>query len=684
MSDWAVRAAQGPVQPRPASGSLTEHERPDQDPQPQALPADRTALAGHKEGKAVAKPDARRAEVLQSALAMLAPAEDTRSTFERWTQPKPNAVTQTKRALRLISDMQAPEALPAVLQVIARHDGASAKALETFKALLPYAGEADLIQLSSSLAALPEQGDVAAAKADLHQATESRRAGVAPLASDRSLAALHWRDAGRGVLDFVGDMTVGTVEQIIDDPLHFPTQMIWGIGASFAHAGKDAGSSLLGLVSAGRYGGFGAQMTQSMGNAMTWASGFSSPRKTNLHPQFAEVQAMTKEGFARDLGSRAQYVKPGPTVSQWLHHKAGIPTAITGQLGKAEQHVKHGIAKLWYGTDAILPGETGKRAGAIWKDLGDEPMKADHVLGSASKEMFEYFSNKYNEASTINQHSPGAMPETVLGKTMFEELGLKPPKDASQRPAFLQDLQKKLDERYPQGYFLKGVADYNTGGNLPTNKSRFAELYQGYEADYKPFEAKLKAENPGADLQPQLKSHPHQGGRTLAALLDDPNAVVIQEKLPLKKYTTKDVGLGKQPFHEFRLHIVHGKVVPGASSHRWSAWHEITGGKAKKAAEAWAQSQVDKLPRSITHATALCPDVVMLEDGSFKFIEMNAFGNSGFLHFNPKIAHSLVEAVTGKETGPAYVMRRLGRSAAASTLVATHQPTGKPATDEAK
>lgn len=682
MSDLRVQPGSTPTEARRMPPPL-----PATTPEPglRPLPADRTALAGHREGKAVVQTDTRRQEILQSAIANLTPADDTRTTFERWTQPKVNGVTQAKRSLRLIADMQAPEALPAVLQVIARQDGASAKALEVFTELLPYADAADLNQLATSLSALPDKGGVVAAKAAVHAATASRRAGLAPLVSDKSLAELHWRDAGRGVLDFVGDITVGTVEQIIDDPLHFPTQLIWGMGSSLAHAGKDAGRSVMGLLTGGRHGAFGSEMTQSAGNALTWASGFSGGRKTRLHPQFAEVQALTKEGFARDLGSRVQYVRPGPTLSHWLQKKTGLPEGITGRLGKAEQHVKHGIAKLWYGTDVVLPGETGKRKGAIWKDLGDEPMQADHVLGSSSKEMFDYFSNKYNEASTINQYAPGAMPETVLGATIFQELGLKPPKDAAGRAAFLVELQKKLDEKYPQGYFLKGVADYNTGGNLPTNKSRFAELYHGFETDYKPFEAKLRSENvAGADLQPQLKSHPHQGGRTLAALMDDPTSVVIQEKLPLKKYTSKDVGLGKQPFHEFRLHIVHGKVVPGASSHRWSAWHEITGGKAKAAAEAWAQEQVNKLPKSITHATALCPDVVMLQDGSFKFIEMNAFGNSGFLHFNPKIAHSLVEAVTGKETAPAYVLRSLGRSTLASTVVATHQPTRTPTADESK
>lgn len=595
-----------------------------------------------------------------------------------WFTPGVDVATQQSRGLRLAADLQDPRALAKIQPLLSQSGSVGDKAAETFTNLLPYADEATLTQLQVSL-----QADRAPAAGKALTAVEStlaqRRQGVAPMVPTHSGAGVHFREAARGLGDMAYDMTVGTLKQVKNDPLHFPTQFVGGMVTSLKNAFSNTGGAVVGLVTGGKYGSYGAQMTQELGNAAMWSSGFTAKRKTNLYPEHKALQEAAGHKFVRDMSAWNEFIPAEPVVAKKLQKALRLPDGVTTRLGKIERSAIKGATSFVYGAEVILPGERKDIAGAIWKEKGTEATTGKLTLGCVDKTAYDMFNNKWTEYSIVNKVAPGAMAETHLAKTLIADLGLELPKTPAEAPAFMERLQTKLNEKFPQGFFIKGVGDYNTGGNLITNKANFVDMLNGYHTEFKPYVAEMAKKFPDADLQPKINGHQYMSGRTLQALIDNPEAVIIQEKLPLSKFTKKKLPINKQPFNEFRVHTVKGKVVPNASAHRWSDLATYTQKKNRMAAEAWLQTVMDKMPKEITDATALSPDVAMLEDGSFKILEMNAGGDSGFLHPvsgglpMPRMAHNLAEMVSGRETSMNLLERRVKISTAVAAVGATHQ-----------
>jgi hypothetical protein len=675
-----IERSQSVEQQRPATGPQATPDAADSIVRP--VTRDAKALSGEKAGRATLPSDHRRDRALQLALSMVEPApEGKRSQLDRLVTPDADVATQTERGLRLIEDLQDPRALPTVLGIIERGGETAARASAVFKGLLPFAGATDLEAVQSRLSkasgnALANAADNALAKAknQVDQTLNERTRGVGPKAPERSGAEIHWREAGRGLVDFGYDMTVGTAKQVMDDPLRFVPRMAAGVVTSFHSAVKNSGGAIMGLATAGAYGSYGAQMTQELANSATWASGFSKGRRTKMHAdKFADVHKVTKDGFARAMQCWDDVHKK-PILTERLAKSLHVKGETLKPIAKLESHLRDTKNKLWYGTEIIYEADAPQkkgtvRKGAVWKDQGWEPtkVKEGHTLGTENQALYDALDNKWAEYDVVSKAMPEAMAPTVLAKNFIEEMGLKVPRNKADRAVFLESLEAKLHERFPKGFFVKGVQDFNTGGNLPTNKSNFRALYEGYHREFVPFEKKV---GPNQDL---LRSHPFQGGRMLNDMLKNPESVVIQERMDLKKWTKKELPIHKQPFQEFRVHVVRGQVVPGASSHRWSLAKTMLDRKNMKGAEAFTQQLFDKLPDNIKKNMAFSPDIVQMADGSFKVIELNVGGNSGFLHRNPLAANKMVEAVTGRETNGLYLARRLGYSAVASTLVATHQ-----------
>jgi hypothetical protein len=671
----AVNRATGPLTtpPKQAAGEAPSTPKP--------LARDGRMASGEKAGRAITpESDHRRERALQLAVAMLEPPAPKKSGFgaelERLVTPDADVVTQTERGLRLIEDLQDPRALPAVLGVMERGGETADKAADVFKNLLPFADADALSEIQGRLGGAKD-GKLAGAQSQIAETLTQRQQGVAAKVSDHSGLGIHFREAAHGVLDMGYDLTVGTVKQAWDDPLRFVPRMAAGMVTSFNNAVKNSGGAIVGLVTAGAYGSFGSQMTQELANSATWASGFTKGRRTNMHAEkFGELHKVTKEGFARTMQAYEE-IHRNPVVttkiakSLHLNMKTASSMKALGRLESAMRDAKH---KLWYGTEIIYeadkPQKKGTiRKGAVWRDQGYESVKVGKgkVIGTENVRLYNKMDSKWMEYKVATGAMKNAMAPTVLGSEFIKEMGLKIPRNKAERAVFLEKLQAKLDEKFPKGYFVKGIQDFNTGGNLPTNKVNFRKMYEGYHKEFVPYEKKV------GQNQDLLRAHPFQSGRMLNDLLTNPESVIIQERMDLKKWTEKKLPIHKQPFQEFRVHVVHGKVVPGASSHRWSLLKNLTDRKALHGAEKFAQDLFDNVPDNIKKNMAYSPDIVQMTDGSFKVIELNVGGNSGFLHRNPLAANKMVEAVTGRETNALYTARRLGYSAVASTVVATHQ-----------
>lgn len=346
--------------------------------------------------------------------------------------------------------------------------------------------------------------------------------------------------------------------------------------------------------------------------------------------------------------------------------------------------------ELWFGGHVeYVPSElTGKAPhqvkGAVFHEqpLDKLAVAGDVNLNSGSNTLFNQFDNKLKEAQFIQQYAPGAIAKTESMADVIKELGLQRPgprSSAAERKEFLDALQTKLHERYPQGFFVKGLRDCNTGGNMATDKSNLAELHAGYLKDYAPQKAALLAADPDVDLSKHLRDHPFAAGRTVDELLRDPRRVAVQERLKLARWTTEELPRDVQPFQEYRLHVVDGHVVPGATSHRWSVSETFKSANELSDVEAWTEAQFQKFPEHVQQTQGFAPDVAKLEDGSYRFIELNVGGLSGILYKNPLAAAAVSEAITGHAAPIRHLSNPIGKASqkVGDKLNASFQAIGK-------
>jgi hypothetical protein len=326
--------------------------------------------------------------------------------------------------------------------------------------------------------------------------------------------------------------------------------------------------------------------------------------------------------------------------------------------------------RIHFGTKIeYVVGETGESAGKNVRRIKgvvfNEGLKdAKIVRGSVNMtaenaKLYKHFDNKLNEAAFLQRFAPGSVAKTESMADLISKLGLKTPAanaTAAEKQLFLQQLEDGLRQQYPKGFFIKGIKDFNTGGNLIHDRvGNFAKMHEGFLKEYAPARDKILAANKGAGdpaaiIQSSLRDHPFASGRTLEELMANPKNAIVQERMELAKWTTKKLPRDVQPFDEFRLHVVDGNVVPGATSHRWSITETVDRVDELGKIESWAQQQFAKFPRGVRQRLSFAPDVVRLEDGSYKFIELNVGGESGFLYRNPLAANAVTEAVTGQTT----------------------------------
>lgn len=329
---------------------------------------------------------------------------------------------------------------------------------------------------------------------------------------------------------------------------------------------------------------------------------------------------------------------------------------------------------------------TGKHVRRVKAVVFNEGLKdAKLVRGSANMtaenaKLYKHFDNKLNEAAFLQRFAPGSVAKTESMADVIGSLGLKTPAataSSAEKQLFLQQLEDGLRQRYPKGFFIKGIKDFNTGGNLIHDRiGSFAKMHEGFVTEYAPARDKILAANKGAGdpaaiIQSHLRDHPFASGRTLDELIANPKNAIVQERMDLAKWTTKKLPRDVQPFDEFRLHVVDGNVVPGATSHRWSITETIDRVDELGKIERWAQEQFAKFPVGVRQRLSFAPDVVRLQDGSYKFIELNVGGESGFLYRNPLAANAVTEAVTGKTTVLRTVAKPVGYAAQGVSTVTT-------------
>ena len=567
---------------------------------------------------------------------------------------KDELVKAQSKAIDNILELQDNRALGTLMSIVTVENASKydltirEKAKEAMVKLAPYLNNEDLQICSEFLKYINADNKLIAT---VDKEVESRTKGGKQLQPDVSVIWKNYKDAGLAVLKTPIKMSEGFGRMVVDSPGKAPTRIVAGMVTGIYHAVVDIPDEIAGLATAGNYGSMGEPL---------------GAQVTNTVLTLAPIVKAIKGRITTARAAKAANATAADTVA--AKDFSAIQEGSQGNLtrlveGKKPNWIKRQWDRLYYGAEVEYPDSiqgTKKVKGAVWHlDDWGKNVEGDVNLAYEDANLGHAFENKWTEAEFIQKHAPDAFPLTENFKAVIDKLNLKKPETMAERVQYLQTIEKALHEQYPDGFFLKGVKDYNTGGNLPTAKTNFIETYKGYLEKFVPLEETLKSDPTVPDPQVILKTNEFHAGRALQSLIDDPSTVIVQEKLALQKYTNATLPKHVQPFHEFRVHVADGKVIDGLTYHRWKLSENFTNTKLIKNIESWVQTQVDKFPVDVKSKLGFAPDIVILEDGSFKFIELNVGGNSGFLT-NPISNYKLATVITGQNPTPLRVAKAIG------------------------
>lgn len=289
-------------------------------------------------------------------------------------------------------------------------------------------------------------------------------------------------------------------------------------------------------------------------------------------------------------------------------------------------------------------------------------IKSDLALSSTPKEFAEgKIADKLQEAKYLEATGIGAKSESAAG--YMEKVKAGAPKSDM---AALDELQATLSKKYPNGYVVKPIGEAYAPG-VPTHKQRFADIL-------------------GPNGNPEHK-------KWMRGVLDKSDDYMVQEYIPIAKErgllakrpvkpgeAARKVRLGGEVPTEYRVHVYGGKVVPGATVHRWAGGAELNPFRRKEIQqmEAEIQKAIGKLPGNRTKIP-MAMDVVKDTSGKWRIIEANIGTQSGFMGpqvgrvpIPSKPAHALYKATTGRqsklEAGLKATAAGVGGTAAAAKM----------------
>jgi len=335
---------------------------------------------------------------------------------------------------------------------------------------------------------------------------------------------------------------------------------------------------------------------------------------TDLDKVVERIKELGKELGNKKLPARVKVLRDaiyGPEV-RWQHGK--MPETILGE--EAPKMVFSGYKRN-------LP------EGMINPALGP-------VTGAEHRKTYDLahrFENKAFQARVSREFAPEMMPETITIQEL-RKLYKLPLREGRHLAEDLKAIQRAAKEHLGGKALIKpsapragGDPGYASLGAFPSTSSDLANLNKRWKEMGKDY---------------SRKTAPGYKGRLVDEMLA--NNAIFQRKVPIKAMPS---GVG----HEYRVHVVGGRAVPSMTV-PWVQPQSLLDRLSQKfmarRVTRWAQKQIDLLPEKYK-GISMGMDVVPLQGGGFRALELNPGGQSGFLDF-PGSAHKLYRAVTGRST----------------------------------
>jgi hypothetical protein len=239
--------------------------------------------------------------------------------------------------------------------------------------------------------------------------------------------------------------------------------------------------------------------------------------------------------------------------------------------------------------------------------------------GLGNPELSTKLENKYAEYQFWQQHAPGAMPASV---SLTEILN---------GSTDVETLRRRLDERFPSGWVLKGVLDSATQVEyMISHKMDLAHEMQIYRAGKAEFQALIASVK--QDIQTEsydvfirkLRKQPGFIGWRLKNMVNYPDKAFAQAWMPLVA--------------EYRVEVIAGRVLGNGSTLLRYGYNDTSLKEREdeiERVEEFAQNLVHQLPKE-ARGMPMGMDIGITRDGNLTLIESNPQGNSGFLADDPR------------------------------------------------
>lgn len=259
--------------------------------------------------------------------------------------------------------------------------------------------------------------------------------------------------------------------------------------------------------------------------------------------------------------------------------------------------------------------------------------------------------NKLHEARIWNKEVPGALPKTVQLSSLYQK-GMP-----------LDTLQATLQKRFPAGYIVKpSVA--NASGEVLTHEQNFSAALKDPTTSPRSLQW-LK--------ELRLKPHKFIAQEYIPIAKDTPLASRFKHQLQYRKPVNA----------EYRVHVVEGKVVPGATSHKWGGPLSHDPREISRIEQA-TQAYLEQLPAEYKRGVPMAMDVVRDINGNYRIIETNAGGQSGYMApdssklYWTSAPHAFYKHVTGRDSQLMAALKALGYGGivAGSTAIGTGELSG--------
>lgn len=338
---------------------------------------------------------------------------------------------------------------------------------------------------------------------------------------------------------------------------------------------------------------------------------------------------------------------------------------------------------LQYGTHKVIADDTPiskallrrlKNPGAVHAPAitGAATVNGTPILGRGAH--MKGLENKAVEAAMFNRYAPDAMAETVrMHKLPQSVMGTKDPLRR------LDQIQHWLKQRFPKGYIVKGVNDFQSAGQLLTERDKLSRLYKDFgnfktgplpglkNMDLRTLN-RLKDTDPSRYATEVRKVQGLLGRSHVESMLNNPRSIIVQERLPLERLglldrlANKTIGRNTNT-KEIRVHTLGSRVLP-ISGHRYGPLSQTLGALGHKPNEIELANQAVEqylrlLPQKFVKNRSFSIDVGLTPKGP-KIIETNPSSYSGFLNpmagrLDPRQAitsHRFISGLQGQNTLP--------------------------------